>query len=82
MVRGLEFHAYSNAQRLTLELSEHSSDIKFWANTAAGMTKALNYKLSAELKVIGAGWQPKEQYPTISMPFTSPMRSFGLLPSL
>ena len=79
MNRGLVFPADINAQRLTLDLREHSPAIKFRGNIAAGMTKALNYKLSAEIEVIYAGWQPTDRYPTISMLFTSSMQSVGLL---
>ncbi len=79
--RDLDFPADSNVKRLTLDLSEHSPDINLRGKVAAGMTKAPNYRLSAELKVIYAGLQPTNQYPTISIPFTSSMQSFGLLTS-
>ena len=55
MDSGLDFLADSNVKRLTLDLSEHSADINFRVNIAAGMTNAPNYKLGAKFKVIYAG---------------------------
>lgn len=61
MDRGLVFLTDSNVQRLTLNLTEQSPDINFWASIAVGRTNALNCKVGAELEVTQAGRLPTDQ---------------------